>query len=181
MLWSVLWTLQCCQFLWKGFNSLASHLRGGRSSSVGSNYYVIYLCQYLFQLNFDNKKQNLDIAIDYTMTNNFCVICCFGCGKSAFRWHDLHRGDVFTVKTFNEGAQPGRCAGSYCRLSFHSQRSHGNLPPPLCDGGKEGVGVTWIFDHFGRRVPASPQRTKPMLVMPFIINSGILRKCTLLT
>lgn len=132
-------------------------------------------------INFDNKKQNLVITIDYTTTNNFWIICHFGCGKSVVRWHDLRRGDVFLVKTFNEGAQPGRCAGSCCRLSLHSQRSHGNLPPPLCDGGKEGVGVTWIFDPFGRHVPALPQCTKPMLVMPLIINSDILRKCTLLT
>lgn len=73
----------------------------GESSSVGSNYDVIlYLCQCLFQPNFDNKKQNLIITIDYAMTNNFCIICCFLCSKLVFWWHDLNKGAVFFGKTF---------------------------------------------------------------------------------
>lgn len=143
--------LQCCQFLWKDFNSLASHLggeegggewgrgRGEESSSAGSNFYVtLYLCQYLFQCNFDNKKQNLVITIDYRIYKSYLSFCC----KSVLGWHDLHRGDVFPVKLFNEGSRPGGRAGSWGRLPFHRQCSHSSRPLALV-WWKVGAGVNF--------------------------------------
>lgn len=151
VLWSAFWMLQCCcgraLTPWQAI----SQLKYNNNSHVGINYYVIlYLCQYLFQPNFENKKQNLAITIDFTIPNNFCVICCFNCGKSAFWWWDLHNGDVLLVKVFvnsevpSLGAVLDLVAGCVCTDSHLTA----TFPVLLCDG----VSKVWVWCDFFKSV-----------------------------
>lgn len=160
----VLWcVLQRCSFSGRALAPWQAVSGGEKNpSSVGSNYYVIlYLCQYLFQPNFDNTEQNLVITIDYTTTTNFCVIRCSHCSEAVFAGCDSRRGAVFSVQTWKEGAQPGGCAGSRGGLCLHRRCSR-SLPLPLCVGGVRQVWVRREVVITGEgtcvRCPGGPNR-----------------------
>lgn len=161
--WPVLWISQCCQFLWKGFNSLASHFGVGEEcSSVRSNYSaILHLLPCLFQPNIRNK-QSLVISADYTVTKNFCTVPCFHGSKSVLRWHSLHKGDVFLLEMSSGGAQPGPVLALvqvvFAGLSW--------WPAPDWWGGEEGEGGMGIPVPCGRHVSVFTLLSKTGVVMP---------------
>lgn len=104
--WPVLGMSQCCQFLWNGFNSLVSHFRGrgdnvAVSGAITMQYYTSYLC--LLQLTSITRSK---VWLSLLITQWQITSVRFHGSKAAFRWHNLHKGDVLLLEISREGAWP---------------------------------------------------------------------------